>query len=112
MPKPTPPNKEPEIEWRDPPPKAGRTKQRVDPDQISAGMKIRRQIEQDRRRRGIPKEGILLPGDEIARPADGEEYRHGTYMTYATHGCRCDTCSAFMRGEKARLYQQKVKAHT
>lgn len=55
------------VEWRELPPKIGRKP--VDrPDEIDAGMRIRRMIEESRRARGIPREGILYPGEEPDRP--------------------------------------------
>lgn len=56
------------LDWREPPPKKGRTAPERE-DEISAGLRIRKMIEADRRARGIPAEGTLYAGEvaEIRR---------------------------------------------
>lgn len=56
-----------EIEWRELPPKIGR-KPMDRPEAVQAGIKVRKLIEASRRARGIPREGLVYPGEEPDRP--------------------------------------------
>lgn len=113
MPKKRTPKTEPPvtIEWRDPPPKIGRKP--VDrPEEIAAGMRIRRALEADRRRRGVPREGTIFPGDDIAVGSPDRPIKHGTANTYK-HGCRCDECRhKWSQGAAETKRRARARANT
>lgn len=60
------PNARVEVEWRELPPKIGR-KPDDRPEAVEAGIRVRRMLEASRRARGIPRQGIVFPGEEPDR---------------------------------------------